>query len=281
MQTVTKTLHITADNVDSLCTAHTLKLSETVSGHGKKAFRLYLNGAKSGYGELNASAKEQLFPTAAARPYMGDITLANAVRQYGSTSSKNQGWITINGGEYCRTNLTTDDTDYPVTGITDAHITSATRASAIQVHFQSSGTTIVTAGDAIFTLYFNQYACAANAVGDGIDSVSVSNAAPYDGDSVTFTATIKAGATWYGWYSDAACTQLVSADQTYTAAAADLTLYAKATAVTGTGIYIKSGGTFAEAQTAYKKISGAWVKVTDASGLKAEMKNMNLKVGGS
>lgn len=126
-------------------------------------------------------------------------------------------------------------------------------------------------------LYFNQYACAANAVGDGIDSVAVSNTAPYDGDTVTFTANVKAGATWHGWYGDAACTQLVSADQTYTTAAADLTLYAKATAAIGTGIYIKSGGTFAEAQTAYRKISGAWVKVIDAAGLKAEMKNMNLK----
>lgn len=39
----------------------------------------------------------------------------------------------------------------------------------------------------------------------------------------------KADAVWHGWYSDAACTQLVSSNQTYTASAADLTLYAHAT----------------------------------------------------
>lgn len=275
MQTVTKTLHITAGNVDSLCTAHTLKLNETVSGHGKKAFRLYLNGAKSGYGELNASAKEHLFPTAAAKPYMADITLANAVRQYGSTSDKNQGWITFNGGEYCRTNLTTDDTDYPVTGITDAHITSATRASTIQVHFQSSGTTIVNAGDAIFTLYFNKYTCSANVAGNGV-TASVDKAEAYDGESVKFTAVLKSGAVWHGWYSDAACTQLVSTEQTYAAAAADLTLYAKAT-IDGTGMYAKAGGAYAQAQTAYKKVSGAWVKA-DTAALKTELQSGNYTV---
>lgn len=129
------------------------------------------------------------------------------------------------------------------------------------------------------TLYFTQYSCSANAAGNGIQSASVSDSAPYEGDTVTFTATLKSGATFHGWYSDAACTQLVSTDQTYTTAAADLTLYAKATAAIGTGIYIKSGGTFAEAQTAYRKTSGTWVKVTDATGLKSEMRNMNLKVG--
>jgi hypothetical protein len=276
MQTVAKTLHITASNVDSLCTAHTLRLNETVSGHGKKAFRLYLNGAKSGYGELNSSAKEHLFPTVAAKPYMADITLANAVRQYGSTSDKNQGWITFNGGEYCRTNLTTDDTDYPVTGITDAHITSATRASTIQVHFRSSGTTIVNAGDAIFTLYFNEYTCSANVAGNGVTAASVDKVEAYDGESVTFTATLKTGATWHGWYSDAACTQLVSTEQTYAAAAADLTLYAKAT-IDGTGMYVKTGGAYAQAQTAYKKVSGAWVKA-DTAALKTELQSGNYTV---
>ena len=106
----------------------------------------------------------------------------------------------------------------------------------------------------------------------------MSDSAPYDGDTVTFTANIKAGATWHGWYSDAACTQLVSADQTYTTAAADLTLYAKATAAIGTGIYIKSSGTFAEAQTAYRKISGAWVLQSDIDAVKQELQNGNYKI---
>lgn len=126
-------------------------------------------------------------------------------------------------------------------------------------------------------LYFWQYSCTASAVGNGVDAVSVSNSAPYEGDSVTFTAALKQGATWHGWYSDAACTQLVSTSQVYTTDAADLTLYAKATReVTGTGAYARAGGQWAEAQDVYKRINGEWVLQTDDS-YKTEMQNGKYK----
>lgn len=129
------------------------------------------------------------------------------------------------------------------------------------------------------TLYFTQYSCSANAVGNGIQSVSVSNSAPYEGDTVTFTANVKAGATWHGWYSDAACTQLLSTSPTYTTAAADLTLYAKATVeVTGTGMYTKVNGAWVEAQNIYKKVSGAWVLQSDIDAVKQELQNGNYKL---
>ena len=112
-----------------------------------------------------------------------------------------------------------------------------------------------------------------------MQSASVSNAAPYEGDSVTFSVALKPGAVWHGWYSDAECTQLVSTDQTYTTAAADLTLYAKATReVTGTGAYAKLNGQYAEAQRAFKKISGAWVLQSDIASVKQEMQNGNYKL---
>lgn len=61
-------------------------------------------------------------------------------------------------------------------------------------------------------------------------NVSVSNAAPYEGETVTFSAELYNGANFEGWYSDEACTQLVSSSLTYSATPrADLTLYAKAT----------------------------------------------------
>lgn len=129
------------------------------------------------------------------------------------------------------------------------------------------------------TLYFTQYSCSANAAGNGIQSASVSDSAPYEGDTVTFTATLKSGATFHGWYSDAACTQLVSSNQTYTCSAADLTLYAKATIDTpSTGIYAKTNGAHREAQTAYKKINGVWVKQTDIDAVKQELQNGNYKI---
>lgn len=63
-----------------------------------------------------------------------------------------------------------------------------------------------------------------------------------------------------------------------TTAAADLTLYAKATReVTGTGAYAKAGGQWAEAQAVYKKVNGAWNLQTDDS-YKTEMQNGKYKI---
>ena len=119
--------------------------------------------------------------------------------------------------------------------------------------------------------------CTANTTGNGIASAAVSDAVPWDGDSVTFTATLKSGATFDGWYSDAACTQLVSTSLTYTATAADLTLYAKATRdTTGTGVYVKAGGAYTEAQAVYRRVSGAWVLQDD--GGKAALQNGKYRV---
>lgn len=132
--------------------------------------------------------------------------------------------------------------------------------------------------DTSITAYFTQYACAANTTGNGVKSVSVSSAEPYEGETVTFTAVLKSGAVWHGWYSDAACTQLVSTEQSYSAAAADLTLYAYATKDdTGAGIYVKQNGAHRQAQAVYKKVDGAWVLQADVATIKAEMKTGNFK----
>lgn len=88
--------------------------------------------------------------------------------------------------------------------------------------------------DTSITAWFWQYACAANAVGNGVKSVSVSSAEPYEGETVTFTADLFSGASWDGWYSDAACTNLVSTQKEYSVVPnADLTLYAKSTSPDG------------------------------------------------
>lgn len=218
-----------------------------------------------------------LFPSDTAKPFKADAGVVTASRFAGSTSNNNQMWAYLNGTTTTALNVTTSNQDKIDYGITSG-VAGTTKSQAdFRVYLKHSSGAVAVGGNAYFKLYFYQYSCSANAVGNGIASVSVDKAEAYDGDSVTFTATLKSGATFHGWFSDAACTQLISTSLTYTTAAADLTLYANATAATGTGIYIKSGGAFAEAQTAYRKISGAWVKVTDAAGLKAEMKNMNLK----
>lgn len=52
----------------------------------------------------------------------------------------------------------------------------------------------------------------------------------------------------------------MSTELSYTAAAADLTLYAKATPPTGTGVYLKRAGAQVQAATVWKKENGLWVK---------------------
>ena len=268
---VTRNLYIDYDNAKTYLTAHGVSLRINIAGT-KVAVRHYMNGAKTGYATINSAGMDVLFPSDTAIPHKLDLG-----SHIGQLISNSKNWVEFRidgtalerfpGGTGAFTRTYTNET------------VSAFRKNGTFMGYHNAPNTVNGTSYRYLdlTLYFTQYSCSANVAGNGIQSASVSDSAPYDGDTVTFTANIKAGATWYGWYSDAACTQLVSTDQTYTTAAADLTLYAKATAAIGTGIYIKSGGTFAEAQTAYRKISGAWVKVTDAAGLKAEMKNMNLK----
>lgn len=158
-------------------------------------------------------------------------------------------------------------------------ITGATSATTIRYHLHIDSIFVAAACSVgQITLYFNRYSCAANAAGNGIASATVSDAEPWDGDNVTFTATLAAGAAFDGWYSDAACTQRVSTSLSYTTTAADLTLYAKATKdVTGTGSFVKKNGAWHEAQAVYKKINGTWVLQTDDS-YKTEIQNGNYKV---
>ena len=109
------------------------------------------------------------------------------------------------------------------------------------------------------------------------------------GYDAVFEAEVASGYTFSGWYSNEACTTLVSTDNpayvttpTYTTESASvtyLTLYAKATAnTTGTGIYIKQNGTFIEANAVYKKINGTWVQQTDIASIKTELQSGNYKL---
>lgn len=109
------------------------------------------------------------------------------------------------------------------------------------------------------------------------------------GKEAMFTAEIMPGYTFSGWYSDEACTTLVSTDNpayvttpvytTENISSTYLTLYAKATAnTTGTEIYFKQNGTFVEANAVYKKIDGAWIQQTDITSIKTELQSGNYKL---
>ena len=174
---------------------------------------------------MNDAGRDVLFPSAAAKAHKVDVwaqTIATL------NNSKNTINVAIAGQNAIATErIHTSLTEHTgsVSGSFTKSNTSAVYTIKIVNGFHAAGVR-----DTSITAYFTQYACAANKSGNGVKSVSVSNAEPYNGETVTFSAELYNGANFDGWYSDESCTQLVSSSLTYsTTAAADLALYAKAT----------------------------------------------------
>lgn len=173
---------------------------------------------------MKDAGRDVLFPSAEAKAYKVEVwaqTIATL------KNSKNTINVAVAGQNVIdRQNIKTSLTEH--TGGINGHFAKAATSVVYTIKiangFQAAGVR-----DTSITAYFQQYSCAANAVGNGVKRVSVSNAEPYEGETVTFSAEFYNGATWNGWYSDAACTNLVSTEQIYTTSAADLTLYANAT----------------------------------------------------
>lgn len=173
---------------------------------------------------MNDAGRDVLFPAAAA--------IAHKVEVWAQTiatlnNSKNTINVAVAGQNAITTqNIRTSLNEHTgsVEGFFAKANTSVVYTIKIANGFHAAGVR-----DTSITAYFTQYSCSAAAAGNGIKSVSVSNTSPYEGETVTFSAELYNGATWNGWYSDAACTNLVSTEQIYTASAADLTLYANAT----------------------------------------------------
>ena len=274
---VGRTLLIEYGDAETYLTASGVSLDISVFG-GTMTIRLYLQ-SKNGYAIYNSAALDALFPNATAHPVKADSEIFAAAL---SSNSNCYVALEFDGTEVQKAYAPNSSGKTTSGTLTDSAILNSTKSSTIRYHVYANRTTnAVGTGYTSLTLYFNQYACSANTAGNGVESASVSDATPWDGDSVTFTATLKSGATWHGWYSDAACTQLVSTEQSYSAAAADLTLYAYATKDTsGTGIYLKQNGAYKEAQAAYKKVNGVWVQQTDTAALKTEIQSGRYKYGG-
>lgn len=182
--------------------------------------------AKSGYATLNTAAKAVLFPNSKAHPVKADSRIACGA----STKNSNNYCSLEIGGTEVHKVLCSDEVGEQ-DGIDSAVITNATSATEIRYHLHINNLFVAGACSVgQLTLYFNRYSCTAIAVGNGIKSAMVSDTEPWDGQDVDFSANLIQGATWDGWYSDAACTNLVSTDQNYSVSpTSDLTLYAKAT----------------------------------------------------
>ena len=179
---------------------------------------------------LNDAAKEVLYPSATAHPFKIDSTIR---------ANKSGGRMTISL-QFNGTSVQSETGDWGTglkdktkEGISDPIVINSNRSTEIKWHIKGSSTVSrFSIASTKLTFYFNQYEMRP-LVGDnvnGIQKVTVSNASPYQGDTVTFTPKLVNGATWVGWYSDAACTNLVSTEQNYSVSpSSDITLYAKAT----------------------------------------------------
>lgn len=243
-------LRIVYDNAKQYLTADNCAIGVESYGRGV----VIKSTAKSGYGILNDEAKAVLFPNAIAKPVKADSRIACGAS---TNNEHNYCSLEINGSEVHKV-LCSDEVG-ELDGIINTLITEATSSTAIRYHLHINNLFVAAACSVTqLTLYFNRFACSALTVGNGVNSAIVSSTEPWDGDSVTFSATLVDGATFGGWYSDISCTHLVSTSLVYTTtASADLTLYAKA----ATGAYLKVNGAFDEAKAIYSKSNGSWSEV--------------------
>ena len=232
MNIIERELTITYDNVKSVSASDKVSLGVAATAFAPAvAYRIYTSHTKSEYyAYLTQGGLDLLFPSDTAKPFKADAGVVTASRFAGSTSYKNQMWAYLNGTTTTALNVTTSNQDKIDYGITSG-VAGTTKSQAdFRVYLKHSSGAVAVGGNAYFKLYFYQYRCSANAVGNGIVSATVDKTECYDGDTVTFTLKLVNGATWDGWYSDAECTNLVSTSQSCSVIpSSDITLYAKAT----------------------------------------------------
>lgn len=227
---VQTTLQISENNVEQYCIADGLSLNT-----GRYAIRLYMNGHTRGSAILNDAAKEVLYPSATAHPFKIDSTIR---------ANKSGGSMTISL-QFDGTSVQSETDDWgsglknkTKEGISDPVVINSNRSTEIKWHIKGSSTVSrFSIASTKLTFYFNQYTMTPH-IGtnaQGVKSVNVSTSTPCQGDTVTFSAELVKGAVWNGWYSDAACTNLVSANRNYSfTASSDVTLYAKGEKITYT-----------------------------------------------
>ena len=221
---VTKKLRLDKNNIENYCDAK--NVSFNVADH---AWRKWLNGSSDGYIILKDNGKAELFPTSTAHPFKADSTMSASRSagtcivdlQFAGTKVHEESYTS--GSQHSKSKE----------NITNSAVIDSTRATEIKWHVHGKNGDNQRGDLLELILYFNQYNAQA-LISDGstgIQSVSVSNLTPYYGDTITFSVKLAQGVTFDGWYSDSACTQLVSTDTTYSVEpTADIVLYAKATA---------------------------------------------------
>lgn len=188
---VLKQLSIVYNNARTYLAAHTLGLHESALGYDM-IMRLYMGGSKSGYATLNDAAKAELFPSETARPHQLDVKFASYAQ---FDRADNSVAFSVSGEELHRASGLGTSATHVDESFTGATIDGMTKTTEMRFTLHSNSTVCaVCVISADLILHFWQYACAANAAGNGIANAAVSNAAPYQGESITFTAQLTLSA---------------------------------------------------------------------------------------
>lgn len=217
---VTRTLAIPWRQAETyLSGSGSVDISFTFGGHDCVATQKILAGS-SGYATLKDSAKSILYPNAIAHPLY--VSIATRV----NTSSGTQHiYLQFDGTEVASTSVTSSTKAWEAISDADA-VKASTIDSVIRFFFYKSVGPSNNMEDSLtIDLAFTQYDFAASA-GTGIASATVDKSTGFDGDTITFTATMEDGYAFEGWYNG---DTLISTDASYahTANGADLTLTAR------------------------------------------------------
>lgn len=244
--------------------------------------------SNSGTATMNDTGKSFLYPKVGIHPFKADYTfiLWNATDSdfTSSPSSYMNFYFKIDGNTIYhkevapgKTSSSTTASD-AITNDTNSAILNSTSSSSItfEITAQKNGLTqmcgISSTSNApcFIKFYFQQWDTKAAVVGNGITR-AIASGRIYDGETTTFTAEIKDGATWHGWYSDATHTNLVSSSLNYTTTpTSDLTLYAYATYTDRySNLYVKSGSAnrWIKPVKLYIKNSNGWQLQNDSINL--------------
>lgn len=257
MKVESRELEILYGNASQFLTADNCAIG--VESYGRQV--VIKSTAISGYATLNDNAKSVLYPNSVAHPVKLDSRIACGASV---NNQSNYCALEIDGIEVHKV-LCSKEVEQ-LDGLTSDSILNSTMQSTLRYHLHIHSLLVAAACSRIvLRAYFKKFECSAVNVCDGVASSSVSSSEVWDGDSVTFYANIIDGSTWFGWYSDEKCENLVSTDMNYqTVPSGDLKLYAKAKLKV---LYFKQNDQYIRASSVYVKESGNWVERNDIDKL--------------
>ena len=240
---------------------------------------LYLGN--SGTATMNNAGKKILYPKTGISPFKADIL----VQAGGNSSGKNlkisfDNTVVVNQ-DISTTDILKTETHEHFNLTTTAIINSTQNSSIVFTLTATSNGLFQSFGidDTYIKLYFQQWDLTAQTVGDGWGTI-LTPGRVYNGESINYTCIVSNGCTFHGWYSDAAHTNLVSSDTTYTITASqDLVLYAYITrdVLALNNVYTKTNFHLGENAPGWFKPYKIWYKTLN--GWEAQSNTNNLIAG--